>query len=117
MWNVPTIERLAEIPKLYETEHIALQDKLIHLHFFLGGCDWFIAEHDGGDLFWGFAILNGDLQMAEWGYISFSELKDINIGGLEIDCELPEYWKVRPAYEVALICKAQNWPLPAKIYA
>jgi hypothetical protein len=109
MWNVPTKNRLAMIPNLYETEEIPLQDKLIHLHFFLGGCDWFIAEHDGGDLFWGFAILNGDLQMAEWGYMSFSEFKDINIGGLEIDCELQKYWKIRPAREVPLICKAQRW--------
>ena len=82
MWNVPTKERLAEIPKLYETEHIALQDKLIHLHFFLGGCDWFIAEHDGGDLFWGFAVLNGDLHMAEWGYISFLNSKPSTSVGL-----------------------------------
>ncbi len=112
MWNVPTKDRLAEIPKLYETENVALQDKLIHLHFFIGGSDWFIAEYDGGDLFWGFAVLNGDLDMAEWGYISFKELRDLNIGGLEIDCELPRYWRVRPASEVELICKAQGWPLP-----
>lgn len=117
MWNVPTKNRLARIPNLYETEHITLQEKLIHLHFFLGGCDWFIAEYDGDELFWGFAILNGDLQMAEWGYISFSELKDINIGGLEIDCELQKYWKIRPAREIEKICRAQNWPLPVKICA
>ena len=109
MWNTPTKDRLAQIPKLYETEHIPLQEKLIHLHFFLGGNDWFIVEHDGGDLLWGFVVLNGDLQMSEWGYISFSDLKDINIGGLEIDCEIAEYWKVRSANEVELICKAQRW--------
>jgi len=64
MWNQPTRQRLAKIPKLYETENIPLKDKLIYLHFFIGDCDWYIAEFDG-DLFWGFAILNGDYEMAE----------------------------------------------------
>jgi len=74
------------LPRLYETEHIPLEEKIIHMHFFLAGCDWYIAEYDGGDLFWGYVILNNDHQSAEWGYISFSELKDIKIkGGLEID--------------------------------
>jgi hypothetical protein len=89
MWNEPTSKKLSIIPRLYETESIPLNDKLIHLHFFIGGCDWFIAEYDGEDLFWGYAILNNDLEMAEWGYISFEELKKIRISpGIEIDCEI-----------------------------
>jgi len=39
MWNIPSKERLEKIPKLYETESIPLEDKMIHLHFFIGGCD------------------------------------------------------------------------------
>jgi hypothetical protein len=108
MWNTPSTERLRRIPKLYETEETPLEDKLIHLHLFLGGNDWYIAEFDGGDLFWGFACLNGDLECAEWGYISFAELKALSIGPLEIDCELEEFWKVRPAKEVDLIAKAMK---------
>ena len=61
MWNIPTSERLGRIPKLYDTEEIPLKDKIIHLHFFMAGCDWYIAEYDGNDLFFGYAILNGDL--------------------------------------------------------
>jgi hypothetical protein len=111
MWNIPTIERLAKIPRLYETEDIPLKDKLIYLHFFIGRCDWYIAEYDGDDLFFGFAILNNDYEMAEWGYISFSELKDIKIDGcLEIDCELEEFWQVKRAIEVDKIRIAQGWP-------
>ena len=111
MWNIPSAERLARIPRLYETEHVPLPDKMIHLHFFIGGCDWYIAEYDGADLFWGFAILNNDLQNAEWGYISFNELKDIKIRGwLEVDCETELAWRIRPASEVELICKASGWP-------
>ena len=64
MWNTPTKERLAKIPGFYQTEHIPLKDKLIHLHFFIGGCDWYVAEFDFEDLFFGFAILNNDFQNA-----------------------------------------------------
>jgi hypothetical protein len=110
MWNEPSKERLAKIPKLYETENIRLQDKLIHLHFFIGACDWYIAEYDGQDLFWGFAILNDDYEMAEWGYISFGELKSITVNGTEIDCEIEGAWKVRRAVEINKIRIANVWP-------
>ena len=50
MWNIPSKERLAMIPGLYETEDISLQEKLIYLHFFIAGCDWYIAEFDGKEL-------------------------------------------------------------------
>ena len=50
MWNIPTEERLAKIPRLYEIKEAKLADKLIRLHFFLGGCDWYIAEYDGDDM-------------------------------------------------------------------
>ena len=110
MWNIPKKQRLAQIPKLYETEHVPLEDKLIYLHFFIGGCDWYIAEYDGVDIFFGFAILNNDLQNAEWGYISFTELKSITIQNcLEIDCETEEVWKVRKASEIDKIRIAHGW--------
>ena len=104
MWNEPSKERLTKIPKLYETENVPLPDKFIYLHFFLGGSDWYIAEYDGEDLFWGYAVLNGDYVNAEWGYVSFSEMKAIKINGwLEVDCETEESWKIRKASEVKKI--------------
>jgi len=109
MWNEPRKERLNKIPKLYETEHVPLNDKLIHLHFFIGGSDWFVCEYDGDDLFWGYAILNNDFHMAEWGYFSLSELKTISLNGIEIDCELEQYFPVRKASKISRICKASNW--------
>lgn len=104
MWNIPIPERLTKIPRLYETEHVPLKDKMIYLHFFIGGCDWYVAEYDGVDLFWGYAILNDDHQCAKWGYISFTELKEIKINGwLEIDCEREESWRVKKASEIVRI--------------
>jgi len=68
---------------------------------FMVSCDWYIAEYDGIDTFFGYAVLHGDFQNAEWGYISFSELKSINIDGLEVDCELN--WQIRRASEIEKI--------------
>ena len=111
MWNTPSKERLDKIPRLYETENVPLEDKLIYLHFFIGGCDWYVAEFDGDDLFFGFAILNNDLEMAEWGYSSFGELQAIKVNGwLEIDCELEDIWKICRACEIEKIRQAQFWP-------
>ena len=98
MWNTPTEDRLSKIPRLYETEHVPLQE------------NWHVAEFDGKDLFWGFAILNDDLQNAEWGYISFNELRSIRVSGwLEIDCTLEEFWQVRKASAIEKIRKAHGW--------
>ncbi len=104
MWNQPDKDRLDKIPRLYETEDIALDDKLIHLHFFIGGSDWYIAEYDGDDTFFGYVILNGDLGCAEWGYFSFSELNTICVDGwCETDCELEEIWQVKRFSEIDYI--------------
>lgn len=103
MWNVPSKERLNKIPNLYQTDNVPLKETQIHLHFFIGGCDWFVAEYDRNDLFFGYAILNNDIDNAEWGYISFQELKSLKVRGLEIDCELEENWPVRKASEIAKI--------------
>ena len=101
MWNVPSTERLAGIPRLYETEGVEAKDKVIHLHFFLGGCDWYVAEYDGSDLFFGYAILNSDFDNAEWGYFSFGELKELKTReGMEVDCELENCWKPKKASEI-----------------
>ena len=110
MWNIPTKERLDKIPRFCETEATPLQEKFIHLHFFIGGCDWYIAEYDGKDLFFGFAILNNDYEMAEWGYVSFRELKSIKVDGwLEVDCELEEIWTPKRAGGIEQIRIAQGW--------
>jgi len=77
---IAIINNQAEItdlmPVTYEQDGLG-NDAMIHLHYFLNGCDWYITEKDmeGGVLqAYGFAILNGDLHNAEMGYISISEL-------------------------------------------
>jgi|GEM_PF-3904271 len=34
MWRTPTREQFERIPKLYATEHIPAEEKIIYLHFF-----------------------------------------------------------------------------------
>jgi hypothetical protein len=105
MFNLPTKTQLEKIPVLYATEHIPAEHKTIQCHFFLNKCHWFIAEADHVDTMFGFCILNGDLEIAEWGYVSFEDLKSIKIQGLlevEYDC----YWEPKPASEVELIRRA-----------
>jgi hypothetical protein len=101
MWNEPSPEDLAKIPKLYATEGTPLAEKIIYEHFFIGSCDWFIAEYDGDDLFFGYADL-GDPQNAEWGYVSYREMREVKVGpGLEVDRDL--HWKPRKAGEIGKI--------------
>ncbi len=101
MWNKPSAEVLCNVPKLYETEGVSLKDKIIYLHFFLEGSDWYAAEFDGDDLFFGFVILNGNWENAEWGYFSFKELVAIKFHEFETDRDL--FWEVRKASEVKSI--------------
>ena len=118
MWNAPSKELLDRIPRLYETENIPLEQKNIYVHFFLIGSDWFVAEFNGDDLFWGFVVLHGDFRNAEWGFFSLKELQQIQVAGMyEVEYELEEYWKIRPAAEVELIRIANGWPRIKKLPA
>lgn len=100
MWHTPSQKRLDVIPRFYETESVAIENKLIHLHFYIFGSEWFACEFDGVDRFFGYAILNDDLINAEWGYFSFGELKSINVNSVQICCEPENSWCIRPASEV-----------------
>jgi len=103
MWNPPTDVELDAIPKLYGTKDIPLEEKVLHMHFFIGGSDWFYAEYNPGQrIAFGYAILNDDQQMAEWGYISHDELMEVkNKLGIEVDRDL--HWKPKPAREIEKI--------------
>jgi len=70
-------EVTCNIPKLGETEN--MERHPLSLHYFSSACDWYICEWDGGDRFFGYVILNNDLEMSEWGYISRSELLSLEV--------------------------------------
>lgn len=61
-----------------------VMDKIAKMHFFYGESHWYIFDYTPKDnLFFGYAILNGDTQMSEAGYISVDDLKSIK--GMEMD--------------------------------
>ena len=48
-------------------------------------------------------IPNSDYQSAGWGYISFKDLKELSIVGVEVDREID--WKPKKATEIPKITK------------
>ena len=74
---------IKEIPELYATDGDA--EKLAYLHYFNSGSDYYIVELEKGDIFdddniiqkeaFCYAILNGDMQNAEYGYSRIEEIK------------------------------------------
>jgi hypothetical protein len=65
---------LKSIPVLYATEDTSLAEKTPHAHYFIGGCDWYVAELDHET---GFAFGHADLGMGfpEWGYFDLVEME------------------------------------------
>lgn len=69
-------QQIAAMPKTYEQGDKGDQ-ATAHLHYFVGGCDWYITEKDvdgGVQQAYGYAIINGDDEMAECGYICIEEI-------------------------------------------
>ena len=70
-------EELAEkIPELYEQDGKGA-DTIIYAKIFnpVGQATWYIAEYDGEDLAFCYAVVLGP-QEAEWGYQSMKELQE-----------------------------------------
>lgn len=68
--------RIELMPKTYEQDGMGEQ-AVVHLHYFLGDSDWYILEKDmegGVQQAFGYAVLHGDEQCAELGYISIAEI-------------------------------------------
>jgi hypothetical protein len=78
-----TSSLIRTIPPLYATEAVPLEDKVLHAHYFVGGCDWYIAELDPET---GDAFAHCDLGMGfpEWGYINLRELEETAAHGIYV---------------------------------
>jgi hypothetical protein len=72
---------LNKCPKIGKTD--GMKEHPATFHYFYSGTDMYICEYDGDDLMFGFTILNGDLENAEWGYTSRAEITAISV--LNID--------------------------------
>lgn len=74
---------IKDIPELGTTDGV--EEKIAYLHYFSSSSDWYIIELGKGDIFdddndmqkeaFGYAILNGDMQNSEYGYMNIDEIK------------------------------------------
>ncbi len=81
---------ITTMAKTYEQDEKG-DDAICYLHYFHGNSDWYIVEKDSyidkdnGETIseqlqaFGYAVLNGDTQNAELGYISIKELTKLNV--------------------------------------
>jgi hypothetical protein len=88
-------QTLATMPVTYEQGPLG-DEALVHLHYFLNGCDWWITELDLEDQVsqaFGMVQLNG--YPPELGYISITELVSL---GVEFDL----HWQVQTLSQIRL---------------
>jgi hypothetical protein len=78
-------KQLEQCPKLGATD--GMKEHPAIFHYFCGATDIYICEYDGEDTLFGFTILNGDLQNAEWGYTSLSEITGIPVMNIDYHFE------------------------------
>lgn len=93
----PSADEMASIPGLYETENTPLDDKIVHLHYFVGSADWLIVElnPDTGEAFGWAQLFPG---CGEWGYIYLPELATTKIDGfLPLYVERDLFFTPQPA--------------------
>jgi len=96
-------QQLATIPR--KPQGTDAQESIVYAHYFLGDSHWWILDYiKQDDMFFCYAVLNGDFQMAEVGYTALSELKTnaISIAGTRIKkgVELDFYWNPKTLKEV-----------------
>lgn len=87
--------QIEAMPKTGETDNDDAMKAIVHLHYFIGSCDWYIIEKDSYSLqhqAFGWANLGNDAY-AELGYISLVEIT-------ELHAELDFHWTPKPLGEV-----------------
>ena len=79
-----------KLPRLYGTEGIRVEDKILRVKFFTptSNWTWYGVEFDGNDRFFGYVegVEN------EWGYFSLKELSEVK-GPMGVGIERDKYWK------------------------
>lgn len=80
-----------QLPKLYSTEKVPVEEKVAIVKFFHSNSTWYAVEgqeKDGDFLFFGYVVVVG--QASEWGYFSLNEMQSVKVRGLGIERDL--YW-------------------------
>ena len=90
------------LPPLYATEDTATAAKTVRVHYFVGGCDWWLVEYDPVDhRGFGYVCL-GHPDAAEWGYIDLPELEAVCLRNGLVVVERDLGWTPRLVRELHL---------------
>ena len=111
MWAKPTKADLEKLHKNLKKQQKAEDGSTIILsHFFMGSCDWYIVDYDPEtEIMYGYAILNGDLQNAEWGTVFYKEDPNnpaskvnnlMNIKQEYVEVDYDKHWTPKPFSEI-----------------
>ncbi len=93
MWNEPTQDDLAKLPLYHRTDNTPPVDIIIHMHFFLFDCHWYIATYEPTHrVFFGYANL-GDDECAAWGLIPLQDFAELGAVGYEVKRDV--HWQPR----------------------
>lgn len=81
--------KAADVPALYSGEFVAMADKVVTAHYFVGGSDWWLTELDPATgVAFGFCAPQGR-STGEWGLVDMVELEAMRPAGwlvVERDC-------------------------------
>lgn len=91
---------LKKLPPLYATQDQNLANTKVIVKFFnpIGGQSWYASEFDPQEgIFFGFVNL-GDDSLAELGYFSLKELKNLNLP-LGFEVERDKFWNAETTLE------------------
>ena len=82
---------IKEMPGIGDTSE--MKDPIVHLHYFIGSCDWHITETGKSNLEAAFGYCDLGMGCPELGYVSIQEI-------LENDAEIDLYWVKKPLSQV-----------------
>jgi len=109
MINRPTESELLKLAKIEVDKDTPLEDRVIQMHFFLDGQDWYLAEYDPKRRrFFGYFVPNDDYHNARWDHFSFDELCQMRAKA-NARVVRNTHWVPRRAIEVNRIRDAYTW--------
>ena len=109
MRNKPAESELAELCEIPIAENTPLEERIIHMHFFLGNSDLYVSAYDlQRQMFFGYFIPNNDYEKAAWGQFSLEEMDRLRLApDLEVTRNLD--WRPKRAMDVDRIRDAYGW--------
>ena len=109
MLNRPTESELLKLAGIKIDKNTPLEHRVIHMHFFLDGHDWYLAEYDPQRRrFFGYWVPNQDYQRARWDFFGLDELDQMR-NGTNAQLVRNPHWKPKRAIDVDRIRDAYAW--------